>query len=101
MSLFLVQRQGCLHWQQPDCKDWALISRQNGVKVKHVLPYHPALIGAEELSEHMAKLALTKPLLDAKTSTVFLTLTVRDLPTDSCCPKEKAKPSAVSQERNS
>ena len=70
--------------------------RQNGVKVKHVLPYHPALIGAEELSEHMAKLALTKPLLDAKTITVFLTLTVRDLPTDSCCPKEKAKPLAVS-----
>ena len=42
--------------------------RQNGVKVQHVLPYHPALTEAEEHSEHMAKLALTKPLLDAKAS---------------------------------
>ena len=53
--------------------------RQNGVKVKHVLPYHPALTGAEEHSEHVAKLALTKPLLDAKTITIFLTLTVREV----------------------
>ena len=36
--------------------------RQNGIKVKHVLPYHPALTGAEEHSEHVAKLALETTL---------------------------------------
>ena len=39
-------------------------------------------------------------------TTVFLhlyahTLKVRDLPTDLCCPKENAKQSAISRERNS
>lgn len=46
--------------------------RQNGVKFTHVPPYHPATNGAEKCSVLMAKVALTKWVLDGTANTLSL-----------------------------
>ena len=53
-------------------EEFTNLMRQNGIKFTRVPLYHPASNGAAELSVQMAKVALTKQVLDGKASTLLL-----------------------------
>ena len=53
-------------------EEFTKFMRQNGIKFTRVPPYHPASNGAAERSVQIAKVALTKQVLDGKASTLTL-----------------------------
>ena len=53
-------------------EEFTKFMRQNGIKFTRVPPYHPASNGVAERSVQIAKVALTKQVLDGKASTLTL-----------------------------